>query len=102
MEGYKLSQQAARDYREILAFTINEWRVNQFEKYASLLDEAFERLVGMPMLGVRRNDIRSGFYHYRVGQHYIFYRIGTGNIEIARILHIKRKVTPKLFSNLVF
>lgn len=102
MEGYKLSQQAARDYREILAFTLNEWGVNQFDKYASQFDEAFKRLVEMPMIGVRRNDIRSGFYHYRVGQHYIFYRISKQNIEIARILHIKRKVAPKLFSNLLF
>ncbi len=102
MKGYKLSQQAARDYREILAFTLNEWGVNQFEKYASLLDEAFKRLVEMPTIGVRRNDIRSGFYHYRVGQHYVFYRIGVQNIEIARILHIKRRVTSKLFSSLVF
>jgi hypothetical protein len=45
MTGYRLSQQAAQDYREILAFTLNEWGVAQFEAYASLLDETFERLV---------------------------------------------------------
>ncbi len=31
MTGYRLSQQAARDYREILAFTLSKWGVAQFE-----------------------------------------------------------------------
>ena len=102
MQGYKLSAQAGRDYREVLAFTLDRWGVNQFDKYASMLDDAFDRLVEMPMLGIRRDDLRLGFYHYRVGQHYTFYRIGTENIEIARILHTRRDVTPDLFKNLTF
>jgi toxin ParE1/3/4 len=102
MQGYKLSAQAGRDYREILAFTLDRWGVNQFNKYASLLDDTFDRLVGMPTLGIRRDNLRLGFYQYRVGQHYIFYRIGIENIEIARILHTRRKVSPDLFDDLIF
>ena len=102
MTGYRLSQQAAQDYREILAFTLNEWGVAQFEAYASLLDETFERLVRLPLLGIRRDDIRPGFYRYRIGQHYVFYRVGSESLEIARILHIKRKLTTTLFNDLMF
>jgi plasmid stabilization system protein ParE len=35
---YKLTRQAERDYREILAFTLNEWGVEQFNTYATLID----------------------------------------------------------------
>lgn len=102
MQGYKLSKKAGRDYREILAFTLNRWDVNQFDKYASMLDDAFDRLVRIPMLGIRCDDIRPGFYRYQVGQHYVFYRIGIENVEIARILHTRRKITPDLFKDSTF
>jgi toxin ParE1/3/4 len=99
MARYLLTQRAEQDYREILAFTLNEWGVEQFTTYATLLDNAFERLVDMPRLGIRRDDIREGYYCYRVGQHYVFYRINGDRIEVVRILHTKRKMTQDLFSN---
>jgi toxin ParE1/3/4 len=102
MTGYRLSQQAAQDYREILTFTLSKWGVTQFEAYSSLLDKTFERLVRLPLLGIRRDDIRPGFYRYQVGQHYVFYRMGSENLEIARILHIRRKATANLFNDLMF
>jgi plasmid stabilization system protein ParE len=51
---------------------------------------------------MRRDDIQPGLYRYQVGQHYIYYRIGSDIIEIARILHVRRKVTAGLFKNLKF
>jgi toxin ParE1/3/4 len=102
MAGYQLSEQAGLDYQEILAFTLDRWDVDQFNKYAAMLDEAFDRLVEMPMLGQQCNDIRLGFYRYRVGQHYIFYRRKEGTLQIARILHIRRNVIATLFGDLRF
>jgi toxin ParE1/3/4 len=102
MQGYRQSAQAGRDYREILAFTLNQWGVEQFNTYASMLDDASDHLVELPLLGVRRDDIQLGLYRYKVGQHYIYYRIGSEHIEIARILHIRRKVTAGLFKNITF
>jgi toxin ParE1/3/4 len=102
MSGYKLSAQAGRDYREILSSTLDRWGVDQFEKYASILDDAFDRVAKMPMLGLRRDDIRPGFYRYQVGQHYIFYRIGKERIEIARILHTRRNASSSFFDDLTF
>jgi toxin ParE1/3/4 len=67
-----------------------------------MLDNAFDRLARLPMLGLRRDDIRPGFYRYQVGQHYIFYRISVDRIEIARILHVRRKPTANLFDDLTF
>jgi toxin ParE1/3/4 len=99
MARYILTRRAEQDYREILAFTLNEWSVEQFTAYATLLDNAFERLVAMPRFGVRRDDICEGYYCYRVGQHYIFYRIADDQIQVVRILHVKRKMTQNLFSN---
>lgn len=73
--------------------------MEQFTAYATLLDNAFERLVAMPRFGIRRDDICEGYYSYRVGQHYIFYRINADQIQVVRILHTKRKLTQDLFSN---
>ena len=98
MARYILTQRAEQDYREILAFTLNGWGVEQFTTYATLLDNTFEKLVAMPRLGVLRDDIRAGYYCYRVSQHYIFYRLNDEKIEVVRILHTKRKMTRDLFS----
>ncbi|MGG6262870.1 type II toxin-antitoxin system RelE/ParE family toxin [Leptolyngbya sp. AN03gr2] len=102
MNGYRLSEQAELDYREILAFTLERWGINQFDKYAELLEATFDRLVEMPTLGRQRDDIRPGFYRYQVGQHYIFYRITEETLQIARILHIRRNVTANFFEDLRF
>jgi plasmid stabilization system protein ParE len=50
MQGYKQSAQAGRDYREILEFTLDRWGVDQFNTYASMMDNAFDRLVELPKL----------------------------------------------------
>ena len=99
MARYLLTQRAEQDYREILAFTLNEWGMEQFTAYATLLDNAFERLVAMPRFGIRRDDIHEGYYCYRVEKHYILYRINDDRIEFVRILHTKRRMTRDLFSN---
>jgi toxin ParE1/3/4 len=100
MARYKLTRQAERDYREILAFTLNEWGRDQFETYAILIDSAIERLVDMPGLGMRCDHIRSGCYRYRLGKHYIFYRVQAEYLEVVRILHVRRKPSQEMFENL--
>ena len=42
MARYRLTRQAEKDYREILEFTLGQWGISQFEKYARSLDSAFE------------------------------------------------------------
>jgi toxin ParE1/3/4 len=100
MERYRPTRQAEKDYREILEFTLGEWGIPQFEKYARSLDSAFERLLIKPQLGTQCNDIRAGYFRYRMGQHYIFYRINQDVLEIARILHVRRNIKRKLLQDL--
>jgi toxin ParE1/3/4 len=100
MPRYKLTRRAEQDYREILAFTLNTWGVDQFNTYATLLDNTIEQLVKMPRLGIRRDDIYPGYYRYRIGKHYIFYRVNAQILEIARILHVRRNLSQDLFQDL--
>jgi toxin ParE1/3/4 len=102
MQGYKLSVQADRDIQEILRFTLDRWGADQLSVYASKLNAALSRLINLPSMGTLRDDIIPGYYRYQVGQHYIFYRIGGEYLEIARILHVRREVTPDLFKGLRF
>jgi toxin ParE1/3/4 len=100
MARYRLTRQAEKDYREILEFTLGQWGIPQFEKYARSLDSAFERLLTKPQLGTQCNNIRPGYFRYRMGQHYIFYRINQDVLEIARILHVRRNIKRQLLQDL--
>jgi toxin ParE1/3/4 len=100
MQRYRLTHRAEQDYREILAFTLNTWGVEQFDTYATLIDNAIEQLVKMPRLGIRRDDICPGYYRYRIGKHYIFYRINAQILEVVRILHVRRNLSQDLFKDL--
>jgi toxin ParE1/3/4 len=102
MQGYKLSVQADHDIQEILRFTLVRWGTDQLSIYALKLNDALSRLTSLPSIGTSRDDILPGYYRYRVGQHYIFYRIGNEYLEVARVLHVRREVTSNLFKGLKF
>lgn len=97
MSSYKLTIQAEQDYRAILEQTLITWGTAQFEKYAAILDKAFERLATMPRLGTKCNHIREGYYRYHIGRHYVFYRIVSEKVEIVRLLDDRRDIQKRLF-----
>ena len=57
-----------------------------------MLDEAFKELSNDTQLGKAVNDIRQGYYKYKIGKHLIFYRLQNNDIEIVRILHQKMDI----------
>ena len=65
---------------------------------ADRLDQAIERLSEYPELGPERPELGRGIRVFPVESLIIFYRIEPRALEIVRILHAARDVTPDLLS----
>jgi plasmid stabilization system protein ParE len=51
MSSYKLTTPAANDYVDILAYTLDKWGLEQYEKYQKILAATFQKVADMPALG---------------------------------------------------
>jgi toxin ParE1/3/4 len=94
---YRLTAPAAEDYVNILDFTIEQWGMEQCQRYGTLLDTTFGKLASSPNLGKRKSYIPDEALLYRVGSHQVVYRQQGQNVEILRILHIRQDVSRSLF-----
>jgi toxin ParE1/3/4 len=60
-------------------------------------DEAAGMLAQHPKAGVARDDLSPGLRSFVVYPYLLFYRQIAGGIEVARVLHGRRNITPDLF-----
>jgi toxin ParE1/3/4 len=85
--------QASRDIIDVLAYTKERWGVAQAREYRKLLKEAIEAIARDPGRGKPREDVRPGIRAFHIAQrgrparHILFYRFGSGTLEIVRFLH---------------
>lgn len=68
------------------------------DELADRLDQAIERLSEYPELGPERASLGRGMRIFPVESLVIFYRIGPEIVEIIRILHAARDITPDLLA----
>jgi toxin ParE1/3/4 len=66
---------------------------------AERLDQAIERLSEYPELGPERPALGRGLRVFPVENIVIFYRVGPNELEIVRILHAARDVTPDMLAD---
>ncbi|NJP12479.1 MAG: type II toxin-antitoxin system RelE/ParE family toxin [Leptolyngbyaceae cyanobacterium RU_5_1] len=87
----ELSPEAQLDFIEILQFTEERFGFEQRDIYADWIDAALQRLAQNPALG--KETHRSGYYRYHIaavgkpGRHYLYYRVFSNALQIARIMH---------------
>jgi len=97
MPGYRLSEEAQNDLKEISRYTQENWGNKQAKHYLVGLAAGFENVARSPKPGKAREEIEKGLRSFQVARHIIFYRKGTECIEIVRVLHasmdIKRHMT---------
>ena len=84
---FVLTVAAYDDLKDIAAYTQETWGENQCDLYLKMIDDAFHELSDNPAHGTKIDDIRAGYYKYRIAKHLIFYRHIADYIEIVRILH---------------
>lgn len=90
MTDHVLSPLARADLDEIWNYTENRWNVIQAERYVRQLVSAMEAIAEDPAIGRACDEVRAGYFRYKVGSHIVFYRLRTTGIEVVRILHERR------------
>lgn len=84
---YQLTQEAAKDVEEILAYSSKIFGVVQTESYFVALKECIELLADNPEIGHSAEDILPEYLRFPYESHIIFYKQLTSSILVVRILH---------------
>lgn len=87
MAEYRLTPRAEKDLEDIWRYTVEQWSVDQAEKYVDGLIDVMEALAANPKRGRSAERIRPGYRRQNTGAHVIFYKPSDGWILIVRILH---------------
>lgn len=93
--GYRLSPLAERDLEEIWSYTARTWSREQADRYHADIVAVIEDLAKRTRTGQAIDDIRSGYFKYAVGQHFVFYRFAT-DLDIVRVLRRRMDVVARL------
>jgi toxin ParE1/3/4 len=95
--NYKLSKEAQNDLEQIWLYTLENWSIDQADRYLNLLIDEMEYLCLKPNSGFNFDHIRIGYWRTKVKSHFIFYRINqSSELEIIRILHERMDVENQL------
>lgn len=88
MGTFRLTVLAEMDLDGIGAYTLEMWGIDQAVAYLTKLDETFNALAQVSVLGKDRADLRPNLLSCPCNRHVIFFRRDDhGNVEILRILH---------------
>ena len=96
MARFKLTPEAEVDLIEIGIYTQENHSIKQRNIYLAQLDNRFQWLADNPGLGLNRDEIKEGYRSFLQGEHIIFYRTKSNDIEIIGILHQKMDVKKRL------
>jgi toxin ParE1/3/4 len=84
---YFLSPLAQSDLDEIWNYTESRWGAGQAEAYIRQLWQHIRVIAAQPRTGRACPEVRAGYYKYRSGSHFLFYRITSDGVDVVRILH---------------
>lgn len=96
--NYKISNEASNDLEKIWLYTIENWPVEQADRYFNLIFDEIEYLCLKPDSGIDFGYIRKGYFRSRVKSHFIFYKINEmlNELEVIRILHQQMDIENRL------
>ena len=84
---YRLTSEAERDMEAIWLYTLEEWGLEQANRYTDELTEAFAQLVVSPKMATPCDHIRKGYRRRRVRRHVIYFQQTNYGIAVIRVLH---------------
>lgn len=96
MIAYKISKEAANDLEYIWLYTLENWSIQQADRYYNLLIEEIEFIAHNPTSGKDYSHVKKGYFRSKVKSHFIFYRIKEEELEIIRILHQQMDIEMRL------
>jgi toxin ParE1/3/4 len=80
----------------IWLYTLEEWGLEQANRYTDDLTEAFAKLAASPKMATRVDHVRKGYRRSRVGRHVIYFRLTGYGIAVIRVLHDRMLSTRHL------
>ena len=86
------SDTAVSDIDEIWTYVARD-SVRAADQLADRLDEAIQRLLGFPRMGIARYDLAPNLRALRVDNLIVFYRIEGELLSIERIVHARMDAT---------
>ncbi len=84
---FRLTPRAKQDLGEIWSYSNEVWGESQADKYVTSLYQRFKWLAQQPSVGMKRSDIRNGFYSFPQGSHLAFYVQKKEGIDIIGVPH---------------
>lgn len=96
---FKISVEATKDLEKIWHYTLENWSIEQADRYYNLILDEIENITKNPYSGKDYSHIRKDYFRTRIKSHFIFYKINfkKKEIEIIRILHQLMDVESRLF-----
>src|SRR6266542_3743834 len=89
--------QAKADILELFV-RVGRRSIRAAEELRDEIDDECELLARFPRLGRERPDLAPGLYSRPVaGRVIVYYYVSDDGIEVARVLHARRRVTPSMF-----
>lgn len=90
----ELSEQAKKDFRDILSYTLATWGESQLAAYRTGIDDALQLILRNPSAG--RPSVKPPLKVLPAGHHRIYYRTIDNTIYVVRILHERRDTSRHL------
>lgn len=86
MSLVNFSPAAVADLDNIWDYTVEEWGVEQADRYTDDIENTCSSLARCEKRG-REVDVRLGYLKHAVGKHFVFFRTTKAGMEVIRILH---------------
>ncbi|MEZ4686452.1 MAG: type II toxin-antitoxin system RelE/ParE family toxin [Bacteroidia bacterium] len=85
----ELAPEAVEDVRIILSHILEEWSVQQYQRYHKALEDAIDHIAEQPdsWRSRKRDNILEGVRSITVGNHFVYYRVKDNKLQVIRILH---------------
>ncbi len=86
---YRLSKKARGDLLEIWRYIAAD-NESAADRFIDLLTQRFQLLGKNPYIGGNRDELRTGYRSFPVGQYVVFYRVAEPGVQIMHVVHGRR------------
>ena len=94
---YRISEKASEDIDKIWLYTLENWSLEQANRYYRLIFEEIRFIVEDFETGKDIGKIKPGYRQAKVKSHFIIYKIAEDEIiEIVRVLHEMMDIPNRL------
>lgn len=94
--NYKISRLALEDIDSIWEFTVQNWSIEQAEKYYKEIFMAIDSVCQNPKTGESIKEIKESHRKFLVGSHMIIYQQINDTVLVDRVLHQRMDIKSRL------